>query len=199
MSTLATNSLTNINGTGTITLPTGNVLRGTDAGSIYCPGSIVQVVNNFFSTTSALSVPAGYTTFTDIPSFVATIAPKFNTSTILIQARWFGEFADQTPTWDAMFGVKRNGVAVGYPPSTGASQGITLAAASYYANDGSSTPETMNLTYVDSPATTSSITYQICICATAAHTLYTNRTVGSPGPAGYEFGTSMLTLMEIGA
>ena len=199
MSNLRVNSLTNINGTGTITLPTGNVLRGTDAGSIYCPGSIVQVVNNFFLTQSSIAVPASYTTFTDIPYFNAIITPKYNTSTILVQARWFGEFADQTATWDTMFGVKRNGVAVGYPPSTGAAQGIAMASISYYGNDASSTPETMNLTYVDSPATTSPITYQICVSSTIAHTLYTNRCVGGTGASPYELGTCMLTLMEIGA
>lgn len=199
MSNLRVNSLTNINGTGTITLPTGNVLRGTDAGSIYCPGSVVQVVNNYFTTTSSVAIPASYTTFTDIPYFYASITPKYNTSTILVQARWFGEFADQTAVWDTMFGVKRNGVAVGYPPSTGAAQGIAMAAISYYANDANSTPETMNLTYVDSPATTSPITYQICACSTTSPTIYTNRCVNSSTASPFELGGSMITLMEIGA
>ena len=199
MSNLRTNSLTAVGGTGTVTLPTGNVLRGTDAGSIYCPGSIVQVVNNYFTTQSSVGIPAGYTTFTNIPSFAATITPKFNTSTILVQVRWFGELAAQNTNWDTMWGIKRNGVAVGYPVSSGAAQGITMASLGYYGDDANSTPEQLNLTYVDSPATTSPIVYQVCVSSTAAPTIYTNRTVGGPGSSGLELGGSMITLMEIGA
>ena len=199
MSNLRVNSLTNINGTGTITLPAGNVLRGTDAGSIYSPGSIVQVVPYYFTTQSSVAIPSSYTTFTDIPSFAATITPKYNTSTILITVNWFGEFNPQTANWDTMWGIKRNGVAIGYPPSTGAAQGISMASISYYANDASSTPEMMTFQYVDSPATVSPLTYQVYACSTATPTIYTNRTVSGGGASGLEYGGSMITLMEIGA
>ncbi len=72
-----------------------------------------------------------------------------------------------------------------------------MAAISYYANDGSSTPEMMFFDFYDSPATTSAVTYQVYAnSVNAAITLFTNRTV-TAGGASYEYGSSSITLWEI--
>jgi hypothetical protein len=198
MSTLATNSFTNINGTGTITLPTGNILRGTDVGSISFPGSVAQVVNATLYTPTAVAIPVGAATNTNIPDFTCSITPKSASSKVLVQVRWFGELSNQTANWDNMFGLKRNGVAVGVNPNTaGGATGISMAALGYYLNDGNSTPEICSFDFWDSPNSTSAVAYQIYAnCTSVAYTLYTNRTV-TASSASYEYGSSTITLWEI--
>lgn len=191
MSNLRVNSLSARAGTGTINVPAGNVL--------YAPGHVLQVVNTKIVTPTAVSVPASYTTHTDIPSLAASITPKSVTSQILITVNWFGEFSPQTSVWNTMFNIKRNGTVISVPagaPSTTNPSGITMAALSYYASDANSTPEMAAFQYLDAPGTTSLVTYQVSVVASEASTLYTNRTVGATA-GSYEYGTSMITLMEI--
>ena len=98
-----------------------------------------------------------------------------------------------------MFGIKRNGTQVGLNPSgvgTNNSQGIAMASLSYYLNDANSTPEQCVFDYLDSPSTSSPVTYQVYVNSLAAITLVTNRTY-TAGTAGYEYGASTITLWEI--
>jgi hypothetical protein len=191
MSTLRVNSISARLGSGTITVPAGNVL--------YAPGHVIQFITTKIVTPTSVSVPASYVTHTDIPSFNATITPKTTTSLIYITVNWFGEFAPQTSNWNTMFNLKRNGTVISTPagsPSTTNPTGISMAALSYYGNDASSTPEMCSFQYIDTPASISALTYQVSVVAADASTLYTNRTV-SAGAGGLEYGTSIITLMEI--
>ena len=166
--------------------------------TLYAPGHVIQMVHNSFTTPTSVSVPVSSVSNTNIPDFFATITPKRTNSKIYITVRWFGEFSPQTATWNTMFGIKRNGTAIGANPNTGAgANGIAMAALSYYASDANSTPETMYLDYYDSPNTTTAVVYQLCANATDASTvIYTNRTV-TAGAAAYEYGRSTITLWEI--
>lgn len=198
MSKLKVNTLENRTGAGNITIPTNNKLIGTDVGSVYAPGMVIQFLTKPLYTATAVAIPASYTTFTDIPDFNISITPKSATSKIYVMVRWFGELSTQTANWDTMFGLKRNGVAIGNGTgSVGAAQGITMAGLTYYANDGSSTPEVMYFDYYDTPNSTSALTYQVFACTTTAHTLYTNRTVSGGGASGLESGVSTITVLEI--
>lgn len=194
----------NISGTATLegnsTLTTGATLSSAEMGSIYAPGMVIQVVQNHIDTplvqATTLNVLAA------IAGVTATITPKFANSKILVMVRWFGETSPTGNTWDSMFGLLRNGTAVGSPgaSSTPATRaiGITISSLSYYVGDANSTPETMSFQYLDSPATTSAVTYQLSYVADTTGTLYTNRTVGDvDSTAGYERGTSSVILMEI--
>lgn len=173
-----------------VSVPTGHTL--------YAPGHVVQVVHTSITVPTSVSIPASYTTHTNIPDFFATITPKSVSSKIYVMVRWFGEFSPQTVSWDTMFGLKRNGTAVGLNPSNAgtAGQGISMASLGYYASDADSTPEMMYFDYYDSPTSTSAVTYQIYASSTQASTLYTNRTVSSAA-GGREYGRSNITLMEI--
>jgi hypothetical protein len=96
-----------------------------------------------------------------------------------------------------MFGLKRNGTAVGVNPNTGgAATGISMGALSYFADDGNSTPETCNFDFWDTPNTTSALTYQVYANSTATPTIFTNRVVAAAG-AAFEYGSSTITLWEI--
>lgn len=198
MSNLKVSSIANRTGVGNVVIPTGNKLVGVDVGSVYAPGMVIQFLTKPLYTATAVAIPSSYTTFTDIPDFNISITPRSATSKIYVMVRWFGEWSAQPANWDSMFGLKRNGVAVGNGiGSVGAAQGITMSALSYYASDGSSTPETMYFDYYDSPGTTAPVTYQVFACSTNANSLYTNRTVTGGGGAGLEAGVSTITVWEI--
>lgn len=189
MSTLRVDNLNSRTGT-TINVPTGT--------NFYAPGHIIQVVNTYVSSPSSLSIPASYNTYTDIPGITASITPKNANSKIYMTVRWFGEYSPQTIAYEVMFNMKRNGNLIGQPPQPGTvAIGIHMAAISYYANDADSTPETCFFDYYDTPSTTSSLTYQLCVSSVSAGTMYINRCVNATTSGGYERGTSSITLFEI--
>jgi hypothetical protein len=75
---------------------------------------------------------------------------------------------------------------------------MTIGSLSYFADDNSSTPETAQLWYVDSPSSTSSTTYTMWYSNTNAMTLYINRTFADTNAFNYERGTCAMILMEVG-
>lgn len=168
------------------------------------PGSVVQFVNNTFGTASSVSIPASYNTYTNIPGFSVSITPKYANSKMYIMVRWFGEYNTTNVNWQGMWGVKRDTTVIGIPSllggatSTGGSIGTTMSTLSYYAADNDSTPEIAMFDMIDSPGTTSTITYQVYHNNVTALTLYTNRCVNNlSGTNGYELGVSSITVMEI--
>lgn len=133
-----------------------------------------------------------------IAGLSATITPKSTTSKIFITVRWSGEFSNDNYVYNSMWGLTRNSAAIGAPVNTGGRiAGMQTATQSYNVADNSSTPETMNFTYLDSPATTSACTYDVTFLSYTAITLYTNRTVSDTNAGGYERGTSCITLLEV--
>lgn len=174
-----------------------NLITVASGDTVYSVGSVVQVVNTTLYTPTAVAIPSSAAANTNIPDFFATITPKKNTSKIYVQVRWFGEMNPQIANWDTMFGLKRNGTAVGVNPNTGgAATGISMGALSYYANDANSTPEMCNFDFWDTPNTTSALTYQVYANSTSTPTIFTNRVVAAAG-AAYEYGSSTITLWEI--
>jgi hypothetical protein len=170
----------------------------TTGGTVYVPGHIIQVVNTYYKTPTSFSVPTSSSTYTDVPGIVATITPKSTSSKIYMTVRWFGEFTPQTMAYEVMFNIKRNTSLIGQPDAHGTVPiGIHSAAISYWANDGDSTPETCFFDYYDSPASTSSLTYQVCVTASTGGTMFINRCVNASSSGGYERGTSSITLFEI--
>jgi hypothetical protein len=161
--------------------------------------SVLQVVDTYFTLPTSQAMPGG-TTYNDITGISATIVPKSATSKIMIFARWWGEHGEAGQSWNSMFSVKRNGTPIGQPGQPGSLRiGMTSSALSYYAGDNDSTGDSMNLFYLDSPASTTAVTYQLCIMNETTYTIYTNRCVNATASGGYERGTSSIVLMEIAA
>lgn len=167
--------------------------------SLYAPGHIIQVVNTYQVDPYSLSVPSTYNTLTDLPGLAATITPKSDASKIYMIVRWFGEFNPVSSMgWSTMFNIKRNGSAIGLPPQPGTlTLGIAMASLSYFANDNDSTPEMAMFDYLDSPSSTSALTYQVCVASNSGGSMFVNRCVNATTSGGYERGTSSITLMEI--
>ena len=175
------------------------LILATPGSSFAAQGSVIQVVNTTISTPTAVGLPAGAQIFTDVPNLILVITPKAASSKIYVTARWFGEYTPQNANWDSMFTLKRNGTVIVPPgsPVTTNPVGIAMAAISYYADDGASTPEMTYMDYWDSPNTIAAVTYQVCVVTLrAATTLYTNRTVNATS-GGHEYGFSSITAWEI--
>jgi len=178
----------------------GNRINVPSPTILYAPGHILQVVQNHIWSQTTVSVPNSYTTFTDIPDLNCSITPKSTASQIYVVVRWFGEFNNEAATWNLMWNIKRNGTLIGRNPAwpTDRNTGLHISALSYRDVDSNSTPEMTMYNFLDSPATTSAVTYQACVVTDTAIVLHTNRTVGYAA-GGHEAGTSSITLMEIAA
>jgi hypothetical protein len=150
-------------------------------------GSVLQVVStnktDTFSTTS--------TTYTNITGLSASITPKFSTSKIYATVT-LGMSCDSGTR--AIFQLLRNSTPVGVGDASGsrttgnaagqAPQPAAMACVSFQ--------------YLDSPATTSAITYQVQTAfIDNSGTLYINRTVNDESAASRSRTASTITLMEI--
>lgn len=164
-------------------------------------GSVVQVVQTNFITRSSQSYSNA--TVTDVTGLNASITPKSTSSRIMAFVRWFGEFSPADAPYNTVFGLKRNGTRVGEGTDNGSTvvTAITAPALSYEGVDSSSTPETMTFFYLDSPATTSAITYQVFFISNVgagSGVIAHNKAYNWSGQtAAFELGTSNITLMEI--
>lgn len=148
-------------------------------------GNIIQVQSGVLNTTFA--APAS--TFTDIGLSVS-IIPRYNTSNILILAVVIlgGNFWDNVMRLNLVRGSTN--IA---QPTTGTSASTSFARA--YGVDSSNSgnfgiPTT--IMFLDSPATTSSITYKIQLLGTS-NTTYVNRTANNSNITGI----STITVMEV--
>jgi hypothetical protein len=158
-------------------------------------GSVLQVVNTYYITPTSQSLTADVVN--NITGLEATITPASTSSKILIFVRWFGEHGTDGGQWDSIFGITRDGSAIGLPAQPGTNTlGMSGSSLSYYAANADSTPENAFYNYLDSPNTTSAVTYRACITPATAETLYTNRVVNAATTDSYERGTSSIILME---
>jgi hypothetical protein len=151
----------------------------------------------FITAPTTQSLAAGY--HQNISGMEATITPTSVNSKILITVKWHGEFSSDAEVYNTIWGLRRNGQQIGMPLSSGARRsGITVAVVSYFAADNTSTAEALYFSYLDSPATTLGVTYQLTCLPRTAITLYQNRTVADIDNASYERGVSSITLVEVG-
>lgn len=170
--------------------------RARDNASGTMPGNVIQVVT--LENKARTSQSHTGSTILNLSNMELAITPKKNNSKFIIQVRWFGEFSDSGVTWNAMFGLSRNGTQIGIQTDAAGNNGIAAPALSYYAADGNSTGEGTSYFVEDSPNTTSTLTYRATFLSHISGTIYTNRTAGWAGQGdSYETGTSAMIIMEI--
>ena len=177
MSTLKVNSILDTSGNDTVT------------------GKILQVKYTQYDTRSSQSIPA--TTVTALDNMSVTITPSSTSSKILLMAQWNGEFSNNAVAFNGMLSFLRNSTYIG-AEVTSRNYGIMPPVLSYYASEAGSTMESCSWRYLDSPATTSSITYYGAINSYVSITMYHNRTVVDSNTNAYEQGVSSIMAMEIG-
>lgn len=162
--------------------------------------TILQVRQTHLTSRYSQSMPANVAT--DITDLNVSITPSTVNSRIFLFGRWCGEYSAAERSWNSVWGFKRSGTRIGDHASPGATivYGMGTSAITYWADDNNSTGDSMTIFYVDSPATTSTISYSIYNVAFTAYTLYTNRVVGwNNQSTDYELTTSTIIAMEIAA
>ena len=160
-------------------------------------GGIVSVRQALNQTRSAITTSA--TDFVDVTGLSVTLTPASANSKFLVFMRVFGELSasDSHPISIALFRDSTN-VNAGSPTSIPRQSVISTAGSDYGAIDTDSTPQTWNATTLDSPATTSEITYKVRLASqNETYTFYLNGTVSASENAAYERGSSELIILEL--
>lgn len=184
-----------------INIPTGHKITttglgsvtGATVGSIVAPGMIIQTQTLFVDAVTTYSA-AGAGGEVEITSFASSFTPKFSTSKVLIGWGLSGDTSDGNT-----FHIKRNGTKVGINSTS--SDYWSGWMPDFYDSNAASTPQHRYMAYVDSPATTSAISYTFWFrtSGTATKTFYQNRAVTgtNAGAADFELVTSYLIIQEI--
>jgi hypothetical protein len=150
--------------------------------SQYIPptGSVIQVVSAFkndtFSTNS--------NSFVDVTGMSAAITPSAISSKVLIRASM--HLGPASGSYGPVMRLMRNSTEVSPAASGGSGSGWNV----YYADNG--WPEFLSIEFLDSPSSTSSLTYKMQMTSGISATVYLNRTTND----GWR-GSSSITAMEI--
>jgi hypothetical protein len=178
-----------------VTIPSGHIIKGTDSGSIVQPGAIIQTVYLRSDVKATYTAPApvvGIGSETEIDELTLAITPKYNTSKILLSYMLTYETIE-----DTVFRLSRNGSIIGRN-STDLNY---WAGTAVPPNDGNgSTPTTQTFFYLDSPASTSSLTYRVLFGSSrlgVTRDFYLNRSINNAGSSQYEVGISQVLIQEI--
>ena len=148
-------------GTGNIVIPTGVKLVGTDAGSVYAPGGVLQVVESVNTTQQSTTSTAATAT-----GITGSITPSSSSSKIFVFCNYTGYI---TPSGvSGYYAIYRGATNITSP------QGTRLEAA------GGTWFGTQVLSILDSPATTSSTTYTLYFWVQSGATSIVNIS-SSPG------------------
>jgi hypothetical protein len=161
-----------------ITVPSGHTL--------YAPGHVLQVVSTAkrdpFSTSS--------TGYVDVTGLTVSITPKFASSKIFIQCFFTGNLYNQ----EAYYRIA-GGNATSF---VGDAAGSRFRAAAMQTEVANTRASSITITYLDSPNTTSAITYSLQTCLAAGGGVsYINRTYTDGDNANNSRTPSSITVMEI--
>lgn len=150
-------------------------------------GCVLQVVQAVKTDTF---VGAANLTEMLVTGVAATITPRFANSKILITAQIM--YGSTGTTYGGWF--KRNGTNIGLGDAAGSRQRVSIGMA--LSSDTNQT-NTFVYNYLDSPATTSAVTYQFYVNNDNTQNLFINRSVNDLDGGTGKRGISTVTLMEI--
>lgn len=140
-------------------------------------GSVLQVVGTDYQTETSLQSA----TYTEISGLSTAITPKFSTSKVLFQGTLQ---VGTNPQTGMVIQIYRNGTLISRDPFKWI----------YFGTIGD-TGGTVSWSFLDSPATTSAVTYKVYWrCDNGSFPIYLNRTSTN---TSLEKGSSQITLMEI--
>jgi hypothetical protein len=149
---------------------------------------VLQVVStaktDTFTTTS--------TSYTDVTGLSVSITPQSSTSKILVLAQING--ADAFGTSAGWVQLVRGSTAI----DIGDTAGSRISASGQFSSPYGSAINNINLSFLDSPATTSATTYKIQ-ARTYAGSIYVNRSQADSDSNTFARGASTITVMEISA
>ena len=162
---------------------------GLPAGSA---GGIIQVKSTTMTTTATYSISG--MTWTEVGGLTTTITPTRSDSKILVMAN-IGGISSNGEYQRYGMALRRNSTNIGVN-SDGANH--TRANWTYYGRNFGNTPDTFAVfNHLDSPGTTSAVSYKVMITTEGSYTLYINRSVTDSSASSVFRCASSLTLMEI--
>ena len=191
-------------GTFTISAPNGNTDRTLvlpdEAGTVDTlqrAGNVLQVVSAAKTDTFSQAQSGNSISGTDVTGLTPSITPSSASNKILVTAHINLGHSSSSGTGDVDIGMvlNRSGSAIAIGDSAGSRSRIT--AMQHHTNVNGT--QHMAMTFLDSPSTTSSITYSIRIFqgSGSTQTIYVNRDAGDGDAASSARCISTLTLMEI--
>tara|TARA_R100000353_G_scaffold170547_1_gene134310 strand:- start:72 stop:722 length:651 start_codon:yes stop_codon:yes gene_type:complete len=214
MSKIQTNKIQHTaNGAAEFTLPTadgtnGQVLKTNGSGTLSFGadqgGKILQVVSvsdSVRESTGTISMSSA-NTYYDTP-FAVTITPSATSSKILLMGHVMGEgnFDDYFLIWRINRAISGGSTTAIQAASAGNRPlGISVAPSGFYSSNADSTPTVINFAgLLDSPSTTSAITYTFQINCTQASskTFFYNQARNTNDAIDNERGLSWITAQEI--
>jgi hypothetical protein len=148
-----------------------------------------QLISTFKSDTFTA---AANNTWTDVTGMSVSITPTATTSKVLVQVTMQGDgnYGDSAAGWQILRGSTAIGIG-----DAGLSNQIQAGAGSYTGNTNSA--NSIVMTYLDSPSTTSSTTYKVQGRSLGGNNIYVNRTQGNANNNGYARFASTITVTEI--
>lgn len=199
VATLKVNQIESVNGNTNISIPTGERIVGVDTGSIAAPGTILQVKQAVISDTASSATGNTWATLSD---FNISITPTAATSKFMLQLH----AVIGMDYWQVSFRFRRGTTAVGIGDADGSRPRSSVTYNSY--DFGSTAPDTggleygirpMSALYLDSPATTSDITYGVQWKGySTSYTIYLNRSHYNGDTSSYDDRPiSTFTVMEV--
>ena len=160
-------------------------------------GKVLQVIQTHLITTSSQSITDE--AITNITGLNATITPSSTSNKIKITCRWNGEISTGNNE-SLLYGIRRDSTVIGNQTSIGSRMGgIQSICQGYFGADGDSTMDSAMWQYIDSPSSTSAITYHgtFLYGTGSGHTLYNQRTEADNNDENHERATSTIILEEI--
>ena len=160
-------------------------------------GKINQIVQDYDPVATVLNSGSAIAADTDYTILSRTITPTASDSKVLIMANFYLEFSDTN--YDGLYGkLMRDSTQICLGDAAGSRNRASFVFPN--SNVGNRQVET-TLNYLDSPSTTSEITYTIRIRDTsgAGPTVYFNRTGSDADNSGQYRTASTLICMEVGA
>lgn len=167
----------------------GDVLTAANMNLLRGGFRILQVASTFkddpFTINSA--------TFTDVTGLSVAITPAFTTSKILVMVTM--STSSNWNTGNMQTRLMRDSTAI----AIGAAAGSRTPASTVTAGGNDFTGQTVAITYLDSPATTSSTTYKMQIRHNTAGLGYVNRQMDDTDAAAQPRTASTITVFEVSA
>ncbi|MCP4798715.1 MAG: hypothetical protein GY893_02065 [bacterium] len=197
MSEVKTNKISPVGASGTVTLgdsgdtitiPSGVTFANSGTATGF--GKILQVVGNTYTTpeTTAVQLPSYFTT-----GLTQAITPSSTSSKILVMV--CASLASSVTDHQYMT-IFRDSTAFAVGTwATGSQNNVTAVVSS--TGSGYGLPSTQSFQHIDTPSTTSSVTYTLKIAAYGGHAIYLNRSKDTTNTGDVVGASSSITLMEI--
>jgi len=175
----------------TFTIPSGATITNSGTATGFGGGKLLQVLQDTltgtFSTTSL--------SFTDITGLTIDITPAASSSKILVMAQMSSWVANG---YALFFSLVRDSTEIFIGDADGSRARISSGSVSSMGIN--RTQDSSSIIYLDSPSSTSALTYKIQMRISESGTTgYINYTTNDTDNSGYPRATCSITVMEIGA